>query len=109
MNVNAEENLLPNGDFEKVNSSGETWQNGIQPEGWGVWLASGQGVASVTTDVYYSGNKAVQIHHQASAWTGLSTNVAINGGGKYQLSAWIKTKDVVSGAEFLLERNTINN
>ncbi|RUT43733.1 DNRLRE domain-containing protein [Paenibacillus anaericanus] len=91
-----EENMVPNGGFEKVVSAKEPEWSGLQPEGWGAWLASKNGKVSVTSDVYHSGAYSVQIEHLGSDRTGLSINVPVLTGGDYKLGAWIKTSDVVS-------------
>lgn len=90
-------NLVPNGDFETISSiKNASWVNGVQPEGWGIWLASGSGKASVSESVYQSGSHAVQIEHVDNARTGLTINVPIAGGEIYTFGARIKTDNVVS-------------
>lgn len=103
----AEDNLVPNGGFEHVAFTGNaSWVNGIQPQGWGAWLAKGQGRVSVTDAVYYSGAYAVQIEHLgADDRTGLSLDVPIDGGKPYEFSARMKTVDVVSNGGVFVRTN----
>ncbi|MBU5444743.1 polysaccharide lyase family 8 super-sandwich domain-containing protein [Paenibacillus sp. MSJ-34] len=103
----AEVNLVPNGGFENVGYTGNaSWVDGIQPQGWGAWLAKGQGRVSVTDTVYYSGTYAVQIEHLgADDRTGLSLDVPIAGGNTYEFSAQIKTADVVSSGGVFVRTN----
>ncbi|SEG15071.1 Ig-like domain-containing protein [Paenibacillus sp. UNC499MF] len=89
--------LVSNGGFESVKSGAGKWAAGAEPVGWGLWLASGTGKASVTGDVYHTGTQAVQLEHLALSRTGLSQDVPIAGGQTYKLSVWVKTKDVNSG------------
>ncbi|MBV6714537.1 Ig-like domain-containing protein [Paenibacillus chitinolyticus] len=89
--------LVSNGGFESAKSGAGKWEAGVEPVGWGLWLASGTGKASVTKDVYHTGTQAVQLEHLALSRTGLSQDVPITGGQTYKLSVWVKTKDVNSG------------
>lgn len=101
------DNLVPNGGFELVGSTGNaSWVDGIQPQGWGAWLAKGQGKVSVSDAVYYSGDYSVQIEHLGAIdRTGLSLDVPITGGATYEFSARIKTADVVSSGGVFVRTN----
>ena len=101
------DNLVPNGGFELVGSTGNaSWVDGIQPQGWGAWLAKGQGKVSVSDAVYYSGDYSVQIEHRSAIdRTGLSLDVPIAGGATYEFSARIKTADVVSSGGVFVRTN----
>lgn len=92
-----EGNLIPNGDFEEMAATTtKGWSNGFQAKGWGIWLASGNGQATVTDEVFHSGAASVQINHAASARTGLSIDVPISAGETYTFGTWMKTENVVS-------------
>ncbi|MFD3258140.1 polysaccharide lyase family 8 super-sandwich domain-containing protein [Paenibacillus lentus] len=101
------DNLVPNGGFENVVFTGNaSWADGIQPQGWGAWLAKGHGRVSATDAVYYSGAYSVQIEHlSADDRTGLSLDVPIAGGITYEFSARIKTADVVSSGGVFVRKN----
>ncbi len=101
------DNLVPNGGFELVGLTGNpSWVDGIEPQGWGAWLAKGQGRLSVSDAVYYSGAYSVQIEHlSADDRTGLSLDVPITGGDTYEFSARIKTADVVSSGGVFVRTN----
>ncbi|CAH1056357.1 polysaccharide lyase family 8 super-sandwich domain-containing protein [Paenibacillus pseudetheri] len=93
----AAEDTVANGSFETVNTTGhKDWVDGVQPTGWNTWLAEGTGKVSVTGAVYHSGQKSVQIEHQATARTSIFTLAPVTAGQTYKLSAWLKLDNVVS-------------
>jgi hyaluronate lyase len=90
-------NIISNGGFEDdALIDDKDWVGG-RPDGWGVWLATANGQqVSVKEGVSHTGNRSVEIKHDAAARTSISTSPipTVSPGQTYTMRAWLKTENV---------------
>lgn len=84
------ENLIDNGSFEIVNSKGI-------PEGYKIWIASGNPINQTVSDSSYRGNNSFYIEASNKARMALSMNEGIAvSSGTYRASVYVKNQNILS-------------
>ncbi|GAB2567304.1 polysaccharide lyase family 8 super-sandwich domain-containing protein [Gracilibacillus alcaliphilus] len=102
--VKAEEttgnNLIINGSFEKTSTAtGERWENNIKPDGWDVWIPSGNPQLMIDPDVSYEGDQSLRINAPSTSRADILQDIPITTGANYKFSAWVKTNQVEAASE----------
>ncbi|GHH97859.1 polysaccharide lyase family 8 super-sandwich domain-containing protein [Neobacillus kokaensis] len=87
---------LSNTGFEETEAPKSGWDQ-LGASNWSVWKPTGNPVVSISKDASRTGNFGLKISADQTARTAVSQDVPVQGGKTYQLSSWIKTKDIVSG------------
>lgn len=100
-------NLIANNGAESyAPSSGAGWTD-WQPTGWRTNTFTGSPAVTVDRSVYYAGGASVRLDaEQLSRVLVAPPRAAVTGGGYYDISAWVKTDDLVSehyGVRFRLQ------
>ncbi|MEF3305266.1 Ig-like domain-containing protein [Paenibacillus sp. GYB003] len=90
-------NLAPNGGFEMVSpASGGGW-TGLAADGWSTTTFSGSAKMSVDRSVYHEGTASLSFQAEVPTRAAVGRAVPIRGGGYYDIGAWVKTANLVSG------------
>lgn len=94
--VLASENAVVNGSFEQVVASDGKW-TGNKAEAWNdVWVPTGEPIITVDDTQAYDGEKSLYIDAVDTARVAVSQDITVDPSSTYDLSAFIKTDNVVS-------------
>ncbi|RKN85802.1 Ig-like domain-containing protein [Paenibacillus ginsengarvi] len=107
-----EANLVPNGGFEMyAPASGGGW-TGLSANGWSTNTFSGTAKMGVDRSMFREGTASLSIQTEVVTRAAISRSIPIRGGGYYDMGAWVKTANLVSGeagATFRVQFYDANN
>jgi hyaluronate lyase len=87
---------LLNTGFEETEVPKSGWDE-LGALSWSVWKPSGSPVVSISEDARHTGKYGLKISASQDGRAAVSQDIPVVGGKTYQLSTWIKTKNIVSG------------
>ncbi|MGG4398325.1 polysaccharide lyase family 8 super-sandwich domain-containing protein [Paenibacillus thiaminolyticus] len=119
MNVFADVNLVPNGDFEMTAAPGGTWiqytDTNPVPVHWDTWIPVGSGKptektvnVTVDTSTYYSGQQSILIDASRTSRVSIHAKAPVESGKSYRLQVWYKTENIAGGSGAYFRTSVLN-
>ncbi|WP_374015989.1 polysaccharide lyase family 8 super-sandwich domain-containing protein [Paenibacillus thiaminolyticus] len=119
MNVFADVNLVPNGDFEMTAAPSGTWiqytDTNPVPVHWDTWIPVGSGKppkktvnVTVDTSTYYSGQQSMLIDASYTSRVSIHAKAPVESGKSYRLQVWYKTENIAGGSGAYFRTSVLN-